>query len=318
MSAARTVRGKLSARLRELFATLRRQPAEPPPVSFTPVGMESREVSPPQCLLDKLEPTSAADPTLDAPTASKARQAALFELPDPRPGERVLFLEDFLTRFRDAMRRSGVIARDPLHPVFTMLGEMLVHFSHLQVDQVTTSKHSTRQFVTGMAEVGEKVQSALGKESRTIADAVADAVTRIEMAAEEVKKGRVDVARGFGSDLEAALRAYTWTRTRRERRIAAAVQSVAALVIAAGGVWCGQSSEQQSMELTLKALKEPIVEAAMRDGRKTAGIWLGIMEWNHFDQMPRTCTPPPFGSRSRRTCTMTYWAEPPLDEPPPR
>lgn len=315
MNAARTVRDKLSARLRELFATLRHSPADPTPASSA-AATEPSKVAPPQHLPAGPEPASVEESTLDKPPASEGRQAAFFELPDPGPEKRILFVEDFLARFRDAMRRSGVTTRDPLHPVFTMLGEMLAHFSHLQVDQVTTSRQVTSQFVAKVAQEGTRAQELVGKETKAIAEALVHAIKRIEAVAAEARTERERVDRDFGSDLKMTLRSFAAACTWSAWSVAVAVCSVGLLATTVGGIWYGKSTEQQSMELNLRALKQPILEAAMRDGGQSAKFWLGVMEWNHFNSMHKNCSLQPFGSAKRLACTFAVWVEAPPDEPP--
>ena len=243
----------------------------------------------------------------------------LFEPPNPKPGERVLFLEDFVARFREAMRRSGVIGRDPLHPVFTMLGEMLVHFSHLQVDQVATARQVTSQFVTEVNRERARAQELVGREIRAITEALVRAVEHIETVVREAKTEHARVERDLGQDLKASLRSYVSARTWRERLITTGALVGIMLAVAGGGVWSGMLFEQRSMELTLRTLKQPIVEAATRDGSESAQFWLNLMTWNRLSKVPRTCTPQLSGSGSsyRLVCVITFWASAPVIESPP-
>lgn len=318
MSATRAMGNKLATRLRDLFATLRRQASVPntaPPTAAANSRPPERLLAQPPVI--EPESASAPGPVPDKPTAGRGQQIVLFEPPDPRPGERAAFLQDFVARFREAMRRSGVIARDPLYPVFTMLGEMLVHFSHLQVDQAETSRQVTSQFVAEMAREGARVREVVSKETGAVAEVLVRASERIEALIGEARTERVRLARDLESELKTTLRGYALARTSRERLITTGGLLVMALAIGAGGVWYGKSSERELMQLSIRAFKQPILAAAMRDGSQTAGMWLGIMNWNHLGQVPKTCTPQPFGSGTRNTCTMTFWSEPPPVEPPP-
>lgn len=329
MSAAGATGGKLPAVLRALFASLLRRPPEPaeapaaPSVANdTPAGKEG----PAQRLLTGPGTTPAvgtAPPLPPPPTGTQPQQqVGFFEAPEPRPGSRALFLKDFIARFHEVMRRSGVTGRDPLHPVLTMLGEMLVHFHHLQADHTGVSERARDIAAAVLREEGARVQATVAGEGREITRAVSQGADRIEAAAVEVKRAREEVQHGFREDTEALLRKViakqASARIWRDRLVTAAVLATAATALVGGSIRYGRSLEREDMTLTIQATRDVLLAAAMRDGKAVMSQWLGLMQWNQLDQVPKTCTPQPNGPGYRLACTLTFWAAPPLDPPPPR
>jgi len=326
VSAAGIAGGKLPAALRALFASLlRRQPGEPAgasPAPAAPDGTPPGEGGPAQRLLAGPGGAQGGGTAPPRPAAGKQQQAGFFEAPGPRPGSRALFLKDFIARFHEVVRRGGVTARDPLHPVLTMLGEMLVHFTHLQSDHAGISERASDIAAARLREEGARMQATIAGEGRGMAQAVSHGAARIEAAAAEVRRAREDVQRGFREDTEALLRKVVVkqvrARTWRDRLVTATVLAVAAAALVGGGIWYGRSMEREDMALATQAMKIPLITAALRDGKEVGAHWLGFMEWNHLDQTAKTCTPQPSGPGYRLACTITFWAAPPLDPPPPR
>lgn len=305
--------------LRALFATLLHpQPDAEPAATASPAadGREPREAAPVQRLLTGPSPGSASDKPR---TGVALQQSGFFDPPDPTlgGGNRTLGVGDFIARFHDAMRRAGVTAREPLQPVLVLLGEMLLHFSRLQADQVAASQHITKAFTAGMHEEGARAQAVIAEESRGVAAAMADCASRVEAGVGAIKLAREDVRNGFSSDVEAALRAYTWNRTRRDRVITTAAWVIVVLAVAGSCIEYEHYSDQQEMALTIQTLKQPILDAAMRDGPEIAKVWRRIMEANHYGELVKTCKPQAYGTGYRLACTIAVWVGAPPIEPPP-
>ncbi|MGI4798039.1 MAG: hypothetical protein ACRYG8_29115 [Janthinobacterium lividum] len=320
MSAAKSAGDRLSARLRELFATLLGRP--PVPEAVFPAGTTTakpQKVLFAQALAAEPGPetTPAATPVQERPARHEGRQIVLFAPPETRSGERTLFLEDFVARFRETIRRSGVIARDPLYAVLTMLGEMLVHFSHLQADQAAAARQVTDRFVAEMARESARIREAIGREAKDLAKATVHAGQHIETLILEAQTERTHVARAFDSELKSTLQSYASTRTWRERLITTALLLVVALAMTGGGVLYGKWSERQLMDLTLETLKEPILKAAMQFGTKNAEEWLHLMRWNDLSTANRVCKTQAAGTGYRMVCDISLWTSAPLLEPPP-
>ena len=329
MSADGTTEGRLALALRALFAPMLSQYADPAPAPVAPGAPAAGDGTPPAGgtsaprMLSGPAPAPGAGPAPARPPAgTPMRQAGIFDPPGPQPGSQAVFLKDFTARFHETMRRAGVAPRDPLHPVLTMLGEMLVHFTHLQADHAGVANQAGEHLAKRLQEEGARVQATVAEQAREIARTVGQGAGRVEAAAAEVRKGREDVVRGLRADTETLLRdAITKHASRRgwrDRLIVAAVLAATAAALAGGGVWYGRSWERENMLNAIRTIKEPLLAAALRDGAAVAGQWLGLMQWNNLEQAHKTCAPEPDGPGYRLVCTITLWAAPPLNAPPPR
>lgn len=231
-----------------------------------------------------------------------------------------MFLKDFIARFQETMRRAGVLARDPLYPVLTMLGEMLVHFTHLQADHAATAERAGDHLAGHLREEAARVQAIITDEGRDLIRAFAHGVSRLEAAAAEIRKGREDVVRGLKIETEIVLQ-ETFTKLdsiRSSRDTLAIVVLMFGLAGAAGvaGFYIGQSQERETTSLRIQATKDPLLTAAMRDGSAAAEHWLRIMQWNHLDQSDKTCGIQQEGVGYRKACSYAFWDTEPLDRPP--
>lgn len=325
MSVGGAAEGRLALALRALFAPMLSQyagPAPAPAPDAPAVGggaLAGGGTTAPRMLSGP--PATGAEPAPARPPAgTPVRQAGIFDPPGPQTGSQALFLEDFTARFQETMRKGGVAARDPLHPVLTMLGEMLVRFTHLQADHTGVARRAADHLARCLQEEGARVQATVAEQGREIARTVGQGAGRIEAAAAEVKKGREDVVRGFRTDTEALLlkafatqsRAYTWNTW----VYTATMLALALVVLAGGGYWYGRHVEREDMALVLEATKTPLVAAVLRDGRAVAEHWLHLMQWNHLDQAGRTCEPQQNGIGYRMVCNYILWDSQPLDTPP--
>lgn len=327
MSVGGAAEGRLALALRALFAPMLSQYAGPAPAPApdapavgggAPAGggtTAPRMLSGPPAAGAELAPTRP-------PAGTPVRQAGIFDPPGPQPGSQAVFLKDFTARFQETMRKAGVAARDPLHPVLTMLGEMLVHFTHLQADHTGVAKRAADHLAGRLQEEGARVQATVAEQGREIARTVGQGAGRVEAAAAEVRKGREDVVRGFRAETEALLRdaitKYASRRSWRDRLITVAVLATIAAALAGGGIWYGRSWEREDMVNAIRTIKEPLLAAALRDGAAVASQWLGLMRWNHLEPSHKTCAPEPDGPNYRLVCTIILWSAPPLDAPPPR
>ena len=332
MSAGGTPEGRLALAMRALFAPMLSHHAGPDPAPAAPAAADAAPASEgppvPRMLSGPAPRTAPGTGPAAWPTSARSlsglpgQQPGFFEPPGREASSRALFLKDFTSRFHDTMRRSGVVARDPLHPVLTMLGEMLVHFTHLQADHTIIADRAADNLTGLLREESARAQATVAEQAREIARAVAQGAGRVEAAAAEVRKGREDVVRGFRADTETLLRdAITKHASRRgwrDRLIAAAVLAATAAALAGGGVWYGRSWERENMLNAIRTIKEPFLAAALRDGAAVAGQWLGLMQWNHLEQADKTCGPEPDGPNYRLVCTIILWGAPPRDAPPPR
>jgi len=334
MSAADAGGGKLSATLRTMFDAMLRPHVRPelgadapapaaPPGSLPPgEGLPAQQPAP--RMLTGPGPAAAASPdggqTPARPPAGTLVQAGFFEPPGAQPGSRAMFLKDFIARYHEAMRRGGLTARDPLHPVLTMLGEMLVHFTHLQADHTTASGRAADHIGGRVREEAARAQAGIAGEAREISRAAAQGASRIEAAAADVKQARAEVLQSFHKEAEALLlkavatqaRAYTWNTW-------AYTAGMLALILAAltgSAYWYGRHVEREDMAFALEATKAPLVAATMRDGKAAAEHWLHLMQWNHLDKANKTCGTQQDGIGYRAVCSYAFWDSQPLDPPP--
>lgn len=294
MSAAAKGRAERPSPFRGLFAGLRRR------------GGHAAGNAPP-------EPAAVAPsagqvaPALPAPQGRPdgPRQSTWFEPDGPQPSRRVLVMEDFLARFRQVISRQGIGRKDPLAPVLDMLGELLVHLTHVCEDHsndLSDRLNAARAVIVEDAKQAERTLTImLGK-----------------MAAEEAAtRQRQDVIlRQFRDSTEDLIRTAivrrAGARVWRDRMLAM-LFFVAAL---SGTFWFGCSWGRDEMMTAVQAAQSGLPATVLHDGPAIMIHWLDLMDWNRLDFAPRSCAPQPDGASLRQACTYTFWDAPPVDQPP--
>jgi hypothetical protein len=246
-------------------------------------------------------------PALPAPQRrqGRSRQSAWFEPDGSRQSRRVLVMEDFLARFRQVVSRQGIGRKDPLAPVLDMLGELLVHLTHVFEDHgndLSDRLNAARTVILEDARQAERMITVmLGK-----------------MKAEEaMTRQRQDlILRQFQDTTEDLI------RTAIVRRAAARVwrdRMLAMLFLLASLIatfWFGRSWGRDEMTTALQATQSHLPATVLRDGPEVLIHWLDLMDWNRLDLASRTCAPQPGGAGLRQACTYTLWDAPPADSPP--
>ena len=288
--------------LRRLFASLRRQPIEPPAV--TPATPPPAEPSPPPQLLAGPE------------AGSRPRQTSLLEPPSGPHGDRVIAMRDFVARFQRLMAKQGIGARDPLAPVLDMLCEMLLHFTHLAEDQAADLDGHAHRLVAEFRTASAQARGLLAEEARSIDRAMVRSAERIEAAAAETGRQRGDVLAGFARDTEELFRRTVIQQTRVRVWTDRAIIAVFVAALAGTAFWFGQTQARDEMTVAIQATEPRLVAAVLRDGPKVALHWLDLIEWNRLDAAPRDCAPQPSGQDYRKACSFTFWDGPPEDLPP--
>lgn len=321
MSAARNERGKPPSPLRALFASLLRRPQpapEPEPAGPAPDSPAPEALQPVRMLTAPEPGPNLAQAPARALVPVSARQGGFFEPPGSRRDERAVFTQDFIAKFHEAMRRAGLTARDPLTPVLTMLGEMLVHFTHLKEDQATDAERNSGQLTSQMRDALAQGQATIADAAQALGRAMAHNVQRVETATDQVRKQREDVQAAFQADTEALLlrtvvqqsRTHIWTDRLRAWSMVT--------IVAGCSVVLGALAERQRMTAEIQATGPALMAAAMRDSPDVASAWLTMMRWNHFLQMIKHCGPQEDGRGYRLACSYVAWADEPLNTPPPR
>ncbi len=323
MTAAQHGRGKPPSPLRALFASLlrRSQPApetEPEPAAPVPDSPAPEALQPVRMLRAPEPELGPAQAPAQALVPVTARQGGFFEPPGSWRNERAVFTQDFIAKFHEAMRRAGLTARDPLTPVLTMLGEMLVHFTHLKEDQATDAERNSNQLTGQMRDAVAQGQATITDAAQALGRVMAHNVQRVETATDQVRKQREDVQATFQADTEALLlrtvvqqsRTRTWCDRLRAWSMIA--------IVGSGGVILGSLTERQRIMAEIQASGPALMAAAMRDGPDVASAWLTMMRWNHFLQMIKHCGPQEDGRGYRMACSYVAWADEPLNAPPPR
>ena len=288
--------------LRGLFASLRQQPDPPPAPADT---------GPPQDPAVRMLPPPEAAPL---PPSSPRRQINLLDPPrDGRHPDRTFFIQNFVEKFRELMRRQGVGRRDPLAPILDMLCEMLVHYDGLADElKVALARHEDR--IRDECRSMTKAAHGVVTEAARQADhSLARAAERIEASAAETRGCRQDVLRGFRTETEDMLSTtvirHERVRDWRDRMIVAALL----LGFSAGAFWCGTASEQERMLLAYQVIHARLTAALERESSTDGDHWLRLIEWNRLSDVHRQCAPQPSG---RLACTFTFWDALPPGDPP--
>ena len=294
MSAAAKAGAERPSPFRSLFAHLRRcggqaaGNASPEPVAGAPSA-------------------ALVVPALPAPQGRQdgSRQSTWFEQDASRQSRRVLVMEDFLARFRQVISRQGIGRKDPLAPVLDMLGELLVHLTHVFEDHSNDLSDRLKAARTVILEDAKQAE-------RTITIMLGKM-----MAEEAITRQRQDVIlRQFQDTTEDLIRPAivrrAGARVWRDRMLGM-LFLLASLI---GAVWFGRSWGRDEMTTAVQAAQSHLPATVLRDGPAAMIHWLDLMDWNRLDLAPHTCAPQPSGPGLRQACTYVLWDAPPVDNPP--
>ncbi len=299
MSAADNGGAERPSHFRSLFGGLRRRAAETPAAADRP-GPEAAPATA-QASLRLLPAPGQAH----AQRQVRPQQTSWFgATAQQRPG-RIPAIEDFLARFRQVVGRAGIGRKDPLAVVLELLGEMLLHFTHLAEDHTANLDQQL-----------ERARTVIAEEVKTADRNIALAMTTIAAAEAQTRQRQGELLGQFHRSTEELLCStvsrQTATRVWRDR-IVIVVVVVASVV---GAFYLGRASEHERMETAIQATATPLVAAALRDGAQAAALWLGLMQWNRLPSVERHCWTAPSGPGFRQACTFSLWSSPPLDTPP--
>jgi hypothetical protein len=239
------------------------------------------------------------------PPSSPRRQINLLDPPrDGRHRDRTFFIQNFVEKFREMMRRQGVGRRDPLAPILDMLCEMLVHYDGLADElKVALARHEDR-IRYECRDITKAADAVIAEAVRQADRSIAHAAERIEAAAAETRGQRQNVLRGFRTETEELLRStviqHERVRVWRDRMIVAAL----VLGFSAGAFWCGSASERNRMLLAFAATQARLTAALQRESSTDGEHWLRLIEWNRLSDVHSQCAPQPNG---RLACTFAFW-----------
>ena len=287
--------------LRGLFASLRRQPDPPPAPADAGPAQDIPEVR-------MLPPPDPAPPPPSPPPQPPRRQISLLDPPrDGRHPDRTFFIQNFVEKFRELMRRQGVGRRDPLAPILDMLCEMLVHYDGLAHElKVALARHEDR--------IRDEYRDLTKAAHAIVTEAARQAAERIEAAAAETRGHRQDVLRGFRAETEQLLRTTVIRHERMRDWRDRIIVAVLLLGFSAGAFWCGTASQQDRMLLAFQVFHARLTAALQSESSTDGEHWLRLIEGNRLGSTPSQCAPQPSG---RLACTFTFWdALPPPNDPP--
>ena len=273
------------------------------------------------------------------------RQRSLLGAPVRKQSDRVVAMQDFLNRFQREMARQNIRRGDPLAPLLGLMGEMLLHFTHLTEDQTTNLDALVTRLNNGAEQFGWKVQALLvegvqsalidmhtsrhdlARDMQTIQQEIRKQVERTEAGIREINRERHLVHERVGQEAamlltEAAQRYGLW-RSRVEAGCIAAVllASVACAWFVAGNRGFDRGYGQgQAQGIAAVAMEQRRFQEALShdDDPDAADHWLALIRWNDIQRTPAACAPQrsSAGGLLRRACTLTVWDGPPDTSPP--
>lgn len=312
--ATRTPAAQGPTLLRRLFASLRSKPAAEPAAASN-AGAPPAAAPAPRQLLAGPPPTLAlasdatARPAEPQP-AAKPRQISFMDPPAAKQTDRIFVIQDFIHRFRQVVAKQGITAKDPLAPVLEMLGEMLLHFTHLAEDQNTELNGRTRSMAAELRTAAEQVRGFHAEQIRTVERVMTRTAERVEAAAAAVGTQRAAYLETFGKDTEALFRSTVVKQTRV--RVWTDRFSIATLmvVLAGGAYWFGRQSGVSDTTMAMRAAETHAVATLQRLGPKIASQWLDLADWNDLGLANRTCAPQADGGAYRLVCSYVLWSAP--------
>lgn len=304
--------------LRQLFASLRRKlvpavgtgtsPAAAPATVQKPLALSGPALALPSGTTAK--PAPAPEP------ATKPRQISLMSPPGGSRTDHVFLTQDFLNRFRQAVVKGGITAKDPVLPILDLLGEMLLHFTHL-TDDLNGDLDGQAKRMAGELRVGvEQVRGLLAEHTKTVERSMDRVAERIAATAAVVSAERIALVRTFGKETEELFRRVVVEQT--QARLWTSRITVACLMtgLGLGGYWVGRQAGIEQATAAAQAIQTGAVAAVMHDGLKAAQQWVNLASWNNLNITKATCAPQTAEGGFRLACTYTLWAAPPIPTVP--
>ena len=314
---ARTPAAPGPSLLRRLFAALRSKSAAAPDVTgsaFPAAPAPLQRLAGPGPIL-ALALDASVKPAAPQP-AVKPRQLSLMDPPaGPRP-DRVFVIQDFIHRFRQVVAKQGITAKDPLAPMLEMLGEMLLHFTHLAEDQNTALSGQTRSTAAELRTAVEQVRGLHAEQIRAVDRSMTRSAERIEAAAADTQKQRAEILATFHKDTKDLLSRTVIHQTRVRTWTHYIVVAASIAVVAGGAYWLGSQAGFEQATASIKATETNGTALLLRYGPKAAQKWIALINWNDIRFADPTCAPQADGSTYRLACTYTFWSAPPVQTVP--
>ena len=284
---------------RRLFASLRQRPETVPPPAPPPSSGGA-----------------APTPRLLANPAGKPRQASLLEPTGGGYQARIVAMQDFIGRLRRQMARLNISRNDPLAPLIELMGEMLLHFTHLLED---LSRELTGHAERSLAELDVAVERARGlfaESLRSVEGVMTRLAERNESAVARIGSERRAADEHLSGEAKALLIRTVIHHNRQQIWIERVMVGVIIVILTGAAYIIGQNSGCDRMQVAVQATESRLNAAILRDGPAIAMKWINLIEWNRLAKEPGSCAPQPSGNSYRLACTYTLWNGPPDETPP--
>ena len=246
-------------------------------------------------------------------------------------------MQDFVARLRHEMGRQNIRRGDPLGPLLELLGEMLLHFTHLTENQTTEvdaligrlgsgANLYAQQVRTLLIEVAETARHETQDVRRILAEGVQAVrhemlvqVRRTEAAVHEIGHERHLVHAGVEQDAARLLTRAVQQHVRWRNRTELCLVMVTFLVVTAGAWMLGRNQGYDRGVAALNVAEDRFAAAVTLDSdRRASDRWLDLIRWNRIFLVPTDCHLQRVGNGLpvRRACSFLLWDEPPDDAPP--
>ena len=281
---------------------------------FASLRIPSQQASPP-APPPAVEPTPA--PRLLPGSGSKARQASLLEVSTGRQGDRVVAMQDFIARLKRQMAKSNIGRNDPLAPVLELLGEMLLHFTHLAEDTTDDLAGHTDRILAEAYVVTERTRGLFAESLRSVEGVMTRLAERSETAVARIGSERRAAYEHLSSEAAALLTGRVIHHSRQQIWIERTLVGAVIVGLIGGAYVIGQDNGRDQMQVAVQATGDRLNAAVLQDGPATAMKWVKLIEWNRLAGAPTTCGRQPNGYGYRVACTYLLWNGPPNETPPP-
>ncbi len=255
-------------------------------------------------------------PRLLPGSRSKACQASLLEASTGRQGDRIVAMQDFIARLKRQMAKLNIGRNDPLAPVLELLGEMLLHFTHLAEDTTDDLTSHTDRILAEAHAATERTRGLFAESLRSVEGVMTRLAERSEAAVARIGSERRAAYEHLSSEAAALLTRTVIHHSRQKIWIERTLVGAVIVTLIGGAYVVGQDRGRDQMQVAVQATESRLNAAVLQDGPAIAMKWINLIEWNRLAKEPGSCAPQPSGNGYRLACTYTLWNGPPDETPP--
>ena len=226
-------------------------------------------------------------------------------------------MQDFIARLKRQMAKSSIGRSDPLAPVLELLGEMLLHFTHLAEDTTDDLAGHTDRILAEAHVATERTRGLFAESLRSVEGVMTRLAERSETAVARIGSERRAAYEHLSGEAAALLTKKVIHHSRQQIWIERTLVGAVIVGLIGGAYVVGQNNGRDQMQVAVQATDGRLNAAVLQDGPVTAMKWIRLIEWNRLAGAPTACAPQLSGSGYRLACTYTLWNAPP-DETPPR